>query len=73
MMSLTHLLTMPNLNLFSPSGEMLEDRIRVTAFNQLNRRHSHHAVYLGSIHNTKRLLKTLCGPAIKRRSGTDGD
>ncbi len=52
--SLTHLLAMPNLDLFSPSDEMLEDRIRVTAaLDQLNRRNGHHSVYLGSIHNAR--------------------
>lgn len=52
--SLTHLLAMPNLDLFSPSDEMLEDRIRVTAASdKLNRRYGHHTVYLGSIHKVR--------------------
>ena len=47
-------MAMPNLDLFSPSDEMLEDRSRVTAaLDHLNRRYGHHAVYLGSIHNAR--------------------
>ncbi len=45
---------MPNLDLFSPSDEMLEDRTRVTAaLDRLNRRFGHHSAYLGSIHNAR--------------------
>jgi DNA polymerase-4 len=52
--SLTHLVAMLNLDLFSPADEVLEDRNRVTAaFDQLNRRYGHHTVYLGSIHNVR--------------------
>ena len=52
--SLTHLLAMPNLDLFSTSDEMLEDRRRATsALDQLNRRYGHHTVYLGAIHGAR--------------------
>lgn len=52
--SCTHLIPNPNLDLFSPVDETLEDRNRVTvAFDQLNRRYGHHAVYLGSIHGAR--------------------
>ena len=47
-------MAMPNLDLFSPFDEMLEDRHRATAaLDKLNRRYGHHTVYLGAIHGAR--------------------
>ena len=52
--SLTHLLALPNLDLFTPDDEVMSDRSRVTAaLDRLNRRYGHHSVYLGAIHNAR--------------------
>lgn len=47
-------MAMPNLDLFFPADEELEDRNRVTAaLDHLNRRYGHHTVYLGAIHSAR--------------------
>jgi DNA polymerase IV len=52
--AVTHLMAMPNLDLFSPDDEEMTDRNSVTsAIDDLNRRYGHHTVYLGAIHGAR--------------------